>query len=139
MKTLAQGLRSIEGFAFIGHAQRRAMIAGMRGEERAWFLEKLQDMLALVETMPQTYGQDGVSDPIAYLHYFTASADWYITEKDVDHDGAGQVQAFGLADLFRDGGEMGYISITELVECGAELDLHFTPRPLSIVHSLVPK
>jgi hypothetical protein len=39
----------------------------------------------------------------------------------------------GLADLFADGGELGYISIPELLENGAHLDLAFTPKPLSAI------
>jgi hypothetical protein len=61
-----------------------------------------------------------------YLHYFRGSCDWYIMEKDIDSHGDGQSQAFGLADLGY-GGELGYISIQELCECGVELDLHFKP------------
>ena len=57
---------------------------------------------------------------------------WYITERDKSaDDGNGNAQAFGLADLFADGGELGYISIPELLENGAHLDLAFTPKPLS--------
>lgn len=46
--------------------------------------------------------------------------------------GRAQLQAFGLADLGY-GGELGYISIVELLECGAELDLHWTPQTLAEV------
>jgi hypothetical protein len=38
-----------------------------------------------------------------------------------------QHQAFGLADLYGDGGELGYISIVELIESGIDFDLHFEP------------
>ncbi len=117
---------------FMGNAQRRAVIAGMRGEESAYFHTTIGDLASRVAAMPKTYEQDGVADPIVSLHYFTGNADWYITEKDIDHDGAGQVQAYGYADLGF-GGEMGYISIGEIVRHGAELDFHFTPRPLSAV------
>jgi hypothetical protein len=59
---------------------------------------------------------------------------WYITERDKSaDDGDGNAQAFGLADLFADGGEFGYISIPELIENGAWLDLSFTPKPLSAI------
>lgn len=81
--------------------------------------------------MPKTYEQDGKGlKAIAYLHYFTGNADWYITEKDMsDPDEPGQLQAFGLANLGY-GGELGYISIVELLKRGAELDYHFEPCPL---------
>ena len=47
-------------------------------------------------------------------------------EKDADTDHAGQVQAFGIADLGMGYRELGYISIPELLENGAELDLYYT-------------
>ena len=77
--------------------------------------------------MPRGYEQDGKGDSaIAYLHYFTGSCDWYITERDTTDE---QHQAFGLADLGY-GPELGYISVQELIENGAELDLYFEPKPL---------
>jgi hypothetical protein len=67
---------------------------------------------------------------LARLHYFIGGCDWWIVEKDADPDHAGQVQAFGVADLGM-GAELGYISIPELLENGAELDLYFTtPKPI---------
>jgi hypothetical protein len=78
--------------------------------------------------MPKTYEQDGLGQQaIAHLHYFTAGGDWYITERDTHPD---QHQAFGAANLGY-GAELGYISLPELLAAGAELDLHFTPRPLT--------
>jgi hypothetical protein len=87
--------------------------------------------------MPKTGEQDGKGEQAtAYLHYFAGGqASWYITEKDAgspdDDPGTGQIQAFGLADLFGDGGELGYISIAEILENGGELDFHFTPKTLA--------
>jgi len=51
-------------------------------------------------------------------------------EKDADPDNAGQVQAFGIADLGIGFRELGYISIPELLENGAELDLYFQPKTI---------
>ena len=117
--------------AFVGPAQRQAIYSAMKGEEGAWFRSKVAELIAMLEAMPKTYEQDGKGEQaIAYLHYFTAGCDWYITERDIDADGEGQVQAFGTADLGY-GPELGYISIVEILECGAELDLHFTPAALS--------
>lgn len=77
---------------------------------------------------PKTYEQDGKGDQaIAYLHYFTSNGDFYITEKDIDD---GVTQAFGLASIGDSYPELGYISITELVKNGAEIDLHFEPKTL---------
>lgn len=78
--------------------------------------------------MPLPYETDGQgSQAVARLHYFTGSADWYITERD---SSAEQLQAMGLANLGY-GCELGYISIAELISAGAELDLYWTPRTLA--------
>ena len=109
------------------------MIGLVNGEEGAFFSEKLDELHMLVDTMPKTYGQDGMGDEaVAYLHYFKNGADWYITERDMEDE---QLQAFGLADLFGDGGELGYISIEELKSVGAEFDLYWTPKTLRRVSS----
>lgn len=120
--------------SFIGSSQRHAIKAALRGEERAHFAQMLADLTQHINAMPKTYEQDFKGDAaVVHLHYFTAGADWFITEKDMDHDGEGQHQAFGLADLFHDGGELGYISIAEILRCGAELDLYWTPTTLGEV------
>lgn len=130
--SLADALASLQGF--IHGAQMRCMVDGCRGEEGPFFREKLAEYAARVETMPKTYEQEGIDDPVAHLHYFVGAADWYITERDIDDDGVGQMQAFGLADLGY-GPELGYICLPELLAAGAELDLHWTPAPLSVVRS----
>lgn len=121
---------------FIGTSQLRTMVDACRGEEGEWFKAKLVEMAERIKAMPHSYQTDGQGDAaVVHLHYFTGGADWFITEKDVDADREGQHQAFGLADLFRDGGELGYISLVEILGCGAELDLHWTPKPLSEVRA----
>ncbi len=116
---------------FIGRSQRHCVASLLRGEEGAHFAATLARLAAMVAAMPTTYGQEGKGmDAIAYLHYFCGGADWYITEKDINTDGAGQLQAFGLADLGQ-GAELGYISIPDLLAVGAELDFHFTPITLA--------
>ena len=117
---------------FIGPAQRRAVLDGMRGEEKQFFFDKMKELAHIVETMPKTGETDGQGDDaIIYLHYFAGSqANFYIREKDIGcEDSPGQHQAFGTADLFNDGGELGYISIAEIVENRGELDFHWRPRP----------
>ena len=101
------------------------------GEEREWFIDTLVELAERILAMPKTYEQDGKGDDaIVYLHYFKGDMDWYITEKDVETE---QHQAFGLADLGMGFPELGYISIEELTEFGAELDLHWTPKTLAEV------
>jgi len=117
---------------FIGTAQLSVIGELCWGEEKQWFFNKLVEMANIVQTMPTTYQTDGQGDlAVVQLHYFTAGADWYITERDCESE---QLQAFGKADLGY-GGELGYISIVELLEAGAELDLHWTPKTLSQVNA----
>lgn len=119
---------------FIGRFQEAAILEGLSGEEAAFFRGKMADLSALIEAMPKTYEQEARGEQaVVHLHYFRGISDFYITERDSDPDGAGQVQAFGLADLFGDGGELGYISIPEIIAAGVELDLYWTPRTLAEV------
>jgi hypothetical protein len=113
---------------FIGTAQLLVISHACRGEEKQFFFHKLAELAHVTTTMPKVYEQDGKGDnALAHLHYFTGGCDWYITERDTSHE---QHQAFGLADLGY-GPELGYISITELIEAGAEIDLHFQPKTLA--------
>lgn len=117
--------------AFVGPVQRQAIYSAMQGEEGAWFRAKVRDLIVQFETMPKTYDQDGLGEnAIAHLHYFTGACDWYITERDSDPDGEGQIQAFGSANLGY-GAELGYVSIAEIIRCHAEIDLHFKPCTLA--------
>lgn len=112
---------------FVGRSQLLAMLEGMAGEERAYFVDTLAEYGERCRTMPRVYEQEGKgNDAVAHLHYFTGGCNWYITERDTSDE---QLQAFGLADLGY-GPELGYISIAELIGLGAELDLHFTPTAL---------
>lgn len=116
---------------FIGPAQLSTLGNACRGEEREWFKAKLIELAEIVTTMPKTYETNGQGDnAIVYLHYFNASGDWYIIERDMEID---QLQAYGLADLGCP--ETGYISIEELIDNGVELDLHFEPKPLKEVRA----
>ena len=110
---------------------RETYVDSVRDGYQAGYEKQFRAIDAIIKTMPVTYQQDGkADDSIVYLHYSLGGANWYITEK--DKTGTGTVQAFGLADLFQDGGELGYISIEELTsdEIGAELDLNWIPKTL---------
>jgi hypothetical protein len=125
----ANALKTLRGF--IGDSQLRVIRDGCRSEEKQYFFDKLVEMAGIVTRMPKTYDTNGRGDnAVAYLHYFSSSCDWFITEKDEDSDGEGQIQAYGLADLGY-GGELGYISIAELITLNVVLDLHFTPCTLA--------
>jgi len=121
---------------FMPRSQWECILDGLKGEERRHFAGLLRTYAHRIATMPQTYEQDGKGDEATvYLHYFTGGGDWYITEKDSDPDQSGQHQAFGLACPFGDEGELGYISIVELRQVGAELDLYFEPQPLGKIRA----
>lgn len=121
---------------FMGRAQLAAMIDGAKGEEGEWFRAKIGALCDTVRTMPKSYETDGQGmGAIAHLRYFAGGrAAWLITERDAGAPGditpGEQLQAFGHADLFGDGGELGYISIAEIIAEGGELDLFFTAKPL---------
>lgn len=120
--------------AWIGSQQLRVMFANCKGEEGEWFQAKLQELANLVTTMPATRGQEGKGDEaIVYLHYFRGSSDFYITEKDAgnmdDSPEEFQSQMFGYAELWG-GGEIGYISLPEILAGGCELDLHWKQKTL---------
>ena len=112
---------------FVGPSQLAVMVEAANGEEREFFIDTMLELAERINSMSKTYEQDGSGDDaIVYLHYFLGGMDWYITEKDKEDE---QLQAFGFADLGY-GGELGYISIVELLENNIELDLHWTPKPL---------
>jgi len=121
---------------FIPKNELELVIDYTKGKEDGFFVEKLLELYILILTMPKTYEQDGKGDEaIAYLHYFKGGSDWFITEKDINTDKEGQVQAFGYTILNGDKemAEMGYISIKELIENNVELDLYWTPKTLKEV------
>lgn len=123
--------------SWIGRPQLRIMFENCKGEGGEWFEAKLQEMANLITTMPATRGQEGKGDEaIVYLHYFRGSMDYYITEKDSgsidDSPEDFQSQMFGYADLFGDriNGEVGYVSLREILAGGCELDLHWKLKTL---------
>jgi len=111
---------------FISPAQLSTITDNMRGEEKQFFFDKAVEIADTINTMPQTYQQDGLGlNAIAYLHYFHGSYDWYITERDMEDE---QLQAFGLVNMHE--AEQGYINIEELKANGIEIDLYWTPKTL---------
>ena len=124
---------------FLSAIQWAIMLDLCEGEEGEFFQEKFVDLAQQIDTMPKTYDQEGRGDQaIVHLHYFLGGSDWYITEKDRD---GGVDQAFGYACLngLEDFAEIGYISIAEITQYGAELDLHWTPRSLADVKALLAR
>ncbi len=128
-KSALEQITRLYSAGFVSSCQYGAIKTLLKGNEKAFFIESVDRIYSTIEVMPKTYEQDGKGDQaIAYLHYFTSNGDFYITEKDIDD---GVTQAFGLASIGDSYPELGYISITELVKNGAEIDLHFEPKTLS--------
>jgi hypothetical protein len=116
---------------FIDKGQMQAIEQNCQGEEGEWFREKLNELAGIIARMPQPYETDGQGNKaIVHLHYFTGGWDWYVIEKDSQTD---QYQAFGLVVGFEP--ELGYICLPEILECGAELDLHWEPKTLAEVRT----
>ncbi len=135
MKTVNELLTAIQTLRrFAPSSQIDALYEGIRSEEGEFFKAKIFEMSKLISAMPKTYEQEELGDEaIVSLHYFRGGMDWYITERDVETpDEPGQHQAFGLADLGY-GGELGYISIVDLIRNGVELDLYWTPVTLGTI------
>jgi hypothetical protein len=113
---------------FIGPYQLAAIRSSARGEEGCFFKQWERDFKASLDTMPQTYEQDGLGkDAIVHLHYFKGGMDWYITE--LDCEPGPQLQAFGWANLGH-GAEAGYICLPELFKTGVEIDMYWTPKTI---------
>lgn len=116
---------------WISRRQMHAVRLLSNGEEGDYYLQKLIAMDTHIQAMPVTYTErEKKEDAVISLHYFHGGSDWYIIEKDIE---GGVSQAWGFAILNGDGqnAETGYISITELIELGVELDLYFTPITLA--------
>ena len=129
--SIAQSEKAIEILReFINPAQLSVIASNRFGEEGQYFIDHLCEICEVINKMPKTYEQDGKGmKAVAFLHYFKGGYDAYITEKDSNEDGEGQTQAFGWAS-FGHGGELGHISIIELIENGVDFDEHFTPKTL---------
>jgi hypothetical protein len=111
--------------------QQKVFEEALRGEEKEFFSEKLEEFKKNWSDMPNIHGQEHKSDEaIAYLHYFKNDFHIYLTERDPE-----SLEVFGL--MGRIGGdqdrEKGYQSIENIREAGFELDLHFTPATLNAI------
>lgn len=126
-KTALEQLSKVLTAGFISTQQAKCIKSLLNSEEQDFFIEVVDRIYSTMQVMPKMLEQDGKGDDaIAYLHYFTANTDFYITEKDIKD---GIKQAFGLVSL-SDCPEIGYISIEEVIKAGAEIDLHFEPKTL---------
>jgi hypothetical protein len=116
---------------FLSRAQFATLQALCNGSEGPYFDGRIRALACQLLAMPKTGEQDGEGvDPVVYLHYFLGGMDWYIVEKD-EIGGVEQTHGFVVQRCDHHGGDLGYVSIAEIVACGVELDLHFEPCPLS--------
>ena len=59
-------------FFFVPRSQWTAILEGLNGEERPYFIEKVREYNARIYAMPKTYEQDDLGEQaIAHLHYFS--------------------------------------------------------------------
>ena len=113
----------------INRSQASALRHTLKGEEGQAIHERLEAVAKVWADMPHTYQTDGQGkQAVAQIHLFHGSTDIWLTEKDIDTDGEGQIQAFGLTKMFEV--ELGYVNIPEAVAAGMELDLFWTPKTL---------
>ena len=117
---------------FLSREQAQVMRTLMDGEEGPYFQAKAREMAGIILGMPKTHETANNPDPVVYLHYFNGGSDWYVFERDMYEE---QLQTYCYACLngWYDCAEVGLVSIEELCENGVELDLHWTPRPLSAI------
>jgi len=116
---------------FLSRAQFATLQELCNGSEGPYFDGRMRALACQLVAMPKTREQDGEGvDPVVHLHYFLGGMDWYIVEKD-EIGGVEQAYGFVILNGGHQNAELGNVSIAELVKCGAELDLHFTPCPLS--------
>jgi len=123
---------------FMPHDQRLTLLSLLDGEEGDFLAGKVLEIVRTIRDTPLTYQTDDIETPdkVLHTHYFKGGIDAWIVERDVGDDAHGdgegeQWQAFGKITAVGGGwreAEWGYISIKELIECGVELDLYWTPK-----------
>ena len=86
--------------------------------------------MIIQKEVPPLYSQEEAADPLVYVSVRIGQAYWLITEFDPQK----QI-AFGWAEIFPGGGELGYIHIPEIVAAiakyGGEIVNYDEPQPLS--------
>ena len=125
---------------FVNPAQLMVMRQNCKSEEGFFFQQMILKLKSHIICMPKTYETDGQGDDaVVMLHYFRGGSDWWVIERDMVINE--QVQAFGYVCLNGDTemAELGYISITELIKYGVELDLYFEPVTLREVKEKLNK
>ena len=95
---------------------------------------------SMLEDIPDLYATENTSlaEKTVHAHYFSAAADWYITELDKEEG-----LAFGHCDLGMGFPEWGYVDLKELEEVASqfgfavvERDVHFEPMLASSIDAI---
>lgn len=124
-------LQNLRKAKLIPHGEAVALLKNLKGEEAEGMAEVILNAWITFEKLPKSRQTEEQSNPLVMLHYFIGSWDWYITENATEGDGT-EIELFGLVKSeCCPEGELGYINIQEVTNTGAELDLYFTPSPLS--------
>lgn len=119
---------------FLSRQQLAVLAQACRGEEALHFLRRLVDLAEQIRAVPKTGDQEGLGDQsTVHLHYFLSGCDWFVVEKDAFGEGVDMAFGYTVLNGNELDAELGYVSISEIVHCGAELDLHFKPRSLAEV------
>ncbi len=118
---------------YMPFSQASAINEFLRGEEKEFFSEKIDELLGYIDQLPKHYETEKIpfNEKIIYLRYMTGNSNWLIAESDTEQDPAYKhLHDFGFAVLGGDmiNAEWGDISIAELKkQPTVELDLHFEP------------
>jgi hypothetical protein len=91
--------------------------------------EKVMRMVENINFLPSA--QIVGSDSIAYLHYSLGDVHFYISGRDKEEV---QRMAFGCICLPGRVPQLDYISIVDIVRCGAHLDFDWKPVPMDQVN-----
>jgi hypothetical protein len=92
--------------------------------------------------MPKLYQTEpvGAADKIIVVHYFAASADWWLAEIEPDHEDGPLGFGYVRYQSMPEGAEWGYVSLAELEQVNAhgglvivERDLHWRAGKFSEV------
>lgn len=122
-------LDMLNKFKIIGTLQYRTLREFiLQSEESDFFATIVGEVANIVADTPDLYSQEDAGEKaIVRLHYFLSNYDAWITELNL-----GTCEAFGKASFAgASEAEYGYISLQELFDNNVELDLYWTPKPIS--------
>jgi len=110
-------------------------LEGPESDDRKKLIAALKRLAETTRAMPTTLAPDGFRDAaLVHLHYLCEFTHWYVTAKDPASAGDDGELAYGLTSMSPE--ECQYIDIVEIARHpSVELDLYWTPTPISKVRS----